>query len=437
MTAPFRSGGLSALRLRPLAAVLAATIAAAATGHGAAQVANVDQTATIVVVQNCNDSGPGSLRAAYANAVDNETIDLTQLVCSRITLGSALVDPIAAANVALLGPGKDLLAIDGDALYQVLVHRGNGGLHVDHLTITNGHYAGSRGGCVYSAGGFEATGTLVSSCVLDSSEYFSYGGAIYAKDVVSLFDSTVSDSSAKGTATVGGRGGGIYSSGIVMGRSTISGNFAAKGGGILSKGLVYIRDSTLSGNEAGTYGGALIAQNASSHIIRNSTVSGNNAGNNGGAIYANYIGIYNSTIVHNATGSTFSGGAGLFIGASTIQSSIIARNTSGSGLIADDVVAYGVITGSNNLIMASIGPVSAVGRITIDPNLGPLQENGGPTRTHALLPGSPAIGRGNNVLGLGADQRGAPFGRVDGSGADIGAFEFADTVFGDGLEPPE
>jgi len=127
MTAPSRAGALSALRMRPLAACLAATIAAAVPGRGAAQPA-IEQAATTVIVQNCNDSGPGSLRAAYANAVDNETIDLTQLVCSRITLGSALVDPVAAANVTLRGPGKDLLAIDGDALYQVIVHRGNGGL---------------------------------------------------------------------------------------------------------------------------------------------------------------------------------------------------------------------------------------------------------------------------------------------------------------------
>ena len=58
------------------------------------------------------------------------------------------------------------------------------------------------------------------------------------------------------------------------------------------------------------------------------------------------------------------------------------------------------------------------------------------SRTHALLPGSPAIGRGNNVLGLRTDQRGAPFDRVDGASADIGALEFSDTVFSDGLEPP-
>jgi len=148
MTAPSIAGRLSALRMRPLAACLAATIAASP-GDGAAQLAGIDQAATIVVVQNCNDSGPGSLRAAYANAVDNETIDLTQLTCSRITLGSALVDPVAAASVTLMGPDRDLLTIDGAGLYRVLVHSGNGALHVDHFATVPCHDAvGAVGGGV-------------------------------------------------------------------------------------------------------------------------------------------------------------------------------------------------------------------------------------------------------------------------------------------------
>jgi len=422
--------------MRPLAACLAATIATAAPGDSTAQLASVNQAASIVVVQNCNDSGPGSLRAAYANAVDNATIDLTQLVCSRITLGSALVDPIAAANVTLLGPGKDLLAIDGDALYQVIVHRGNGGLHVDHLTIVNGHHTGARGGCIYSAGGVEATGTVVSSCVLDTTEYTARGGAIYAKDAVSLFDSTISDNSAKAVQDMGSLGGGIYSSEIVVLRSTISGSSAARGGGIFAAGLVYIQDSTLSGNHATYYGGALYAHAGAFHTIKNSTISGNKADFVGGAIYAGSANIYNCTIAYNTTASRLTSGGGLRLtGPSILQSSIIAKNTSGSGLVEDDVFAYDVVTASNNLIMASDGPVTG-GSISVDPKLGPLQDNGGPTRTHALLPDSPAIGRGNNVFRLGNDQRGAPFDRVDGGSADIGAFEFGDTVFRDGVEPP-
>jgi len=411
-------------------------MAAAAPGFGAAQFADLIQAAPTVAVQNCNDSGAGSLRAAYANAVDNETIDLTQLVCSRITLGSALTGPVAASNVTLQGPGQELLTIDGDGRYRVLVHRGSGYLHIDHLKITNGHYSGAHGGCIYSAGGVEVSASTISSCVLDTAEPAATGGAIYAKGVVGLFDSTVSDSSANAPGGYNSRGGGIYSWGIVMSRSTVSGNSAAKGGGIHASGIVDIRDSTLSGNHA-YYGGALITPGISAeHKIKNSTISGNDAKLFGGAIYADAVKIYNCTIVNNKTALSGPVGAGLFVGASILQSSIVANNTSGGGLIEDDIVASGVTTGSNNLIMASAGPVPA-GSITVDPKLSPLQDNGGPTRTHALLPGSPAIDKGNNSLALASDQRGALFGRVDGSSADIGAFESHDTVFRTDFEPQE
>jgi len=425
---------LSAARRRPLAACLAAAVAIAP-GAGIAQVPNFDQATSIVVVQNCNDSGSGSLRAAYANAVDNVLIDLTDLVCSKITLGSALVDPIAAANVTLLGPGKDKLAIDGAGLYRVLVHRGNGGLHVDQLSIVNGHYAGARGGCIYSAGGVEASATRIASCVLESDQPTAYGGAIYAKDVVSLFDSTIAESSATAATSNLARGGGVYAGGVIVARSTISGNSADRGGGILADGLIEIEDSTFSGNHATYYGGALSSAGAAqSHTISNSTFSGNSAGANGGAIYATTLNIYNSTVTQNTTPSQFTRGAGLFIGASFLQSTIVANNTSNGGLLEDDVVAYDVVAGSDNLIMAGSGPVPA--SITIDPKLGPLQDNGGPTKTHALLPGSAAIGKGSNLLGLDNDQRGAPFDRDNGSAADIGAYEFRDKVFRDRFEGP-
>jgi len=170
-----------------------------------------------------------------------------------------------------------------------------------------------------------------------------------------------------------------------MARSTISGNSAAKGGGIYSTGLVDIQYSTLSGNHAYYYGGALFAPSTSAHTIRNSTISGNHGDSGGGAIYSASMNIYNSTITGNTTKANYASGAGLFLGASILESSIVARNTSRDGLIEDDVVAYDVITGSDNLIMASTGPVPV--SITIDPVVGPLQDNGAgrPGRMHCCL----------------------------------------------------
>ena len=420
---------------RPLAVCVAALTSVAA-GTAMAQVTAIEPSPSIVVVQNCNDSGAGSLRAAFANAADGETIDLSQLVCSRITLGSALVDPIAATSVTLIGPGRDQLAIDGDDRYRVLVHRGAGELRVESLTITNGHYAGAHGGCVYSAGDVRAIGSVIASCVLDTLEPAATGGAIYAKALVGLYDSTVRDSSATAPGGYNSRGGGIYSAGFVMSRSTVSGNSAGKGGGIhTSGGIVDIEDSTLSGNHA-LYGGALVAPALGAHQIRNSTLSGNTAKLYGGAIYADLLTMYNCTIAGNVIASPLPAGAGLFVTTLTLQSSIVANNTADNGLLENDVVAFNAIAGSNNLIMASTGPVPA-GTITVDPKLGPLQANGGATWTHALPPGSPAIDKGSNLLQFDGDQRGARFGRVAGSGADIGAFEFTDTLFRSDFEPVE
>jgi hypothetical protein len=92
------------------------------------------------------------------------------------------------------------------------------------------------------------------------------------------------------------------------------------------------------------------------------------------------------------------------------------------------------------VIIAAAGVTLPPDTISADPLLGPLQDNGGPTFTHALLEGSPAIDAGNNAAGLDFDQRGDGYPRVSGTGADIGAFEVqttpADMVFADGFDGP-
>jgi hypothetical protein len=81
----------------------------------------------------------------------------------------------------------------------------------------------------------------------------------------------------------------------------------------------------------------------------------------------------------------------------------------------------------NSLVESTAGTTFAAGSANnlagVDPLLGPLANNGGPTKTHALLPGSPAINHGANPAGLTFDQRGSPFLRAFGGGVDIGAFE--------------
>ncbi len=123
-------------------------------------------------------------------------------------------------------------------------------------------------------------------------------------------------------------------------------------------------------------------------------------------------------------------------GTLTLQSSIVADNTSGAALPLDLYLMQGAtLSGNNNLVMASnVSPPNVI-TVTLDPQLGPLQFNGGRTLTHALLRGSPAIGMGNNSANRLYDQRGAGYPRTTGAtmSTDIGAFQF-DSIFADGLE---
>src|SRR5699024_7389733 len=90
---------------------------------------------------------------------------------------------------------------------------------------------------------------------------------------------------------------------------------------------------------------------------------------------------------------------------------------------ADLIVLHGSMGGGNNLIVAAQGVTLPADTISADPMLGPLQDNGGPTPTHALLPGSPAVDAGNNSRNNEFDQRGPGFARSFGAAPDIGAFE--------------
>jgi hypothetical protein len=112
----------------------------------------------------------------------------------------------------------------------------------------------------------------------------------------------------------------------------------------------------------------------------------------------------------------------------TLQSTIVAKNAVGSSNSKPDIVSsiFPVIA-INSLIENAAGTEfssSSVNNVFgSDPLLLPLADNGGPTKTHALLPGSPAINTGLNFTGQATDQRGGPFVRVFGPAADIGAFE--------------
>jgi hypothetical protein len=182
-------------------------------------------------------------------------------------------------------------------------------------------------------------------------------------------------------------------------------------------------------------------------MVSNSTLSGNSAYYSGGGIYnlGRLVTLTNVTLTANRANTGGSGvGGGLFVasGSPVLHNTLIAGNFRGAtGTTRDDV--YGALnpSGDYNLIGDGTGMSGLINGVNgnlvgsadnpIDPLLGPLDDNGGPTLTHALLSGSPAIDAGNNDYATDWDQRGDGFPRIVNGIIDIGAFEYQ----GDGSRP--
>jgi len=445
--------------------------------------------ATTLPVTSCTDDGGlGTLRHVVLTSVSGDTVDLSALTCGTITLQSGSIH-VDVDDLTVQGPGAASLAIDGNAADRVFTHSGAGTLTIVGLTVTHGTYTADKawGGCLFSRGSLALTDAVVSGCSA-SGGTAAVGGGLAAYRDVSLMSSIISGNTAAQTSATPGQSAGAYGGGVVARYyldvlfSTVSGNEAvatatnAYGGGAVAVGLTQVKYSTLADNTAitsattpGTYygvgggldvvsGGALINNSTieSNHAdiaaglvfsfgvapqgtvkIKNSTVSGNVARfEAGGAACGPDLTLSNSTIAFNEAGSY--GGGGLVAAGDTLdlESSIIADNTpSGSQFPADlGVGLTTAISGANNLVKITDAAVPP-DTINADPMLGLLQDNGGATRTHALLPGSPAIDTGNNVAGADEDQRGAGFPRVVGAAADIGAFEVNfDVIFANGFD---
>jgi hypothetical protein len=293
-------------------------------------------------------------------------------------------------------------------------------------------------------GGINNSGTLeLANCTLSgNSAISSYGGGIVNSGTAKLANCTLSGNSAAagGGGTAGG--GGIWNTGTLeLANCTLSGNSTdGSGGGIANGGTLELANCTLSGNSAAAGGGGIwnlggypANGNAIATLV-NCTMSGNSAGV-GGGIY-NFFGtvtLANCTLSGNSAYSTLPGaaayGGGIFIegtpaGPSTVilNNSIVANSPEG-GDIGQQLTNSGTLRGSHNLVEDGSG---LPGWLSGDPGLGELKDNGGPTQTMALLPGSAAIDAGDNTLvptGVSTDQRGRD--RFVNGITDLGAFEFS------------
>ncbi|MBX7106090.1 MAG: right-handed parallel beta-helix repeat-containing protein, partial [Gemmataceae bacterium] len=382
-----------------------------------------------IVVDTTADSGPGSLRAAIIRINDahygQTPILFSPAVFSTprtILLTSGPLIVTSALTIA--GPGADLLTIDAGGSSRIFEWRQprNAISYLWGITATHGQTA-DAGGAMFVDSGLRVS----NSRFVDNRS--DMGGAIFVAPQSSLTITTSTLSGNRARTSGGAIFGDAYpGSNIAVESCEIRDNFSNTGGGITSLGYLTLTRSTLSGNTAtGGDGGGIysVAWGGAGIRVYGSTISGNAAQGSGGgiaAIASNPLWIYSSTIVYNnaVTGT----GGGILMTASQslfVDSSIVSLN---SAVAVPDVSSDYTFIVSKSLL-GSTPTLKAIGALVLpigtNPRLGPLADNGGPTRTHALLPDSPCINLGNNSQSLATDQRGLP--RAVGSLPDIGAFE--------------
>jgi hypothetical protein len=324
------------------------------------------------------------------------------------------------------GPYASVLTIIDSAVRGNSAGHGGGIYSVSEdsiISIESSVVANNVGTSLSAAGGgINSNGTItITNSTVRGNEAFN-GGGIYVAGHGNLF---MEDSTVRGNVTLnGGGGGGIYGAEAFPGPSTANLTITSSliknndgfgpGGGIYSSGALTMTNSTLSGNSAGSYGGGIYVDEGPV-LLDSVTITDNSAHNNlfaypagdGGGIsnlFAAPVTVTNSIIAGNFDNTI----------AGAIHPDCSGNFISGwYNLIGDDTGCVGFVNGVNfDQVGTSLAP--------INPMLNPLANNGGPTQTHQLQLGSPAIDTGNPACPA-TDQRGAP--RPIGLGCDIGAFE--------------
>lgn len=444
-----------------------------------------------ITVTSLADNGGGALttlREALAAADHNDTIVFQPGLTGTISLSSAGGGELAVdKSVTIQGPGPGLLTIkaydpdvdgtnDGDGRRIFFVYSPSVPISVtiSGLTLTNGDPdVTGQGEDTAGGGAIRNRDTLtLSNCVITGNSTIN-GGAIFNEGsggtygILTLNDCIISDNIAQD-------GGGIISTNagkVTINRTTIENNHATNvGGGILSRGgPLDIVDSTISGNEAfnemvefsgvgggiakyngplnvtsstitantGGYAAGGIFLSGGNMTVLNSTISGNTAGEKAGGISSdttNAIRIRHSTITANSVTLGTGHGGGIVspesINVAELDHAIVAGNLRGGNpddLSGHFTASYSLIGNTSNATVANPGNTSILG--VANAMLGSLDDNGGPTKTHMPLVGSPArnAGKPDAVAGTSgvpvSDQRGTPHDRILDGRIDIGAVE--------------
>jgi CSLREA domain-containing protein len=406
--------------------------------------------------------------------------------------------------ITIVGAGAGTTIVDANHIDRALSVASGRTAVISGVTFRNGLVAMSSGGGILNSGDLTLTDCRLSSnsapahhavggglysngfawltrVTIDNNNS-DFGGGIFAQTgLLQLSQSTVTANHAYADAGINLST--SFESSIDL--TSITGNIASviSGGiGIDGNGPVSLDRSTVSGNHAMTAGGIGISSSSSLRVMRstisantsengggidnnglldvsNSTISGNSATQNGGGLRNNngaQSNLYNSTVVFNEADSDFDSdgaGAGIYndnAGTFNVRNSIIAGNVIQVDQAYEDCFgplrSYGRNKFSNaanaNVINCAVVQVGAGNFSALNSfsELGALQNNGGPTQTHALVPPSNMIDGTDPALAcvdpdgnpFTTDQRGYP--RIAGARCDIGAFEYGDAIFKNGFD---
>jgi predicted outer membrane repeat protein len=409
-----------------------------------------DLDAVIVNMSNLKIANANVSGSSFGGAIlmSDGTLTLTNVFFSnnRAISGGAIYEVKGTLNVVNSNFSGNIAGIGG---FGGAIANGSGSLSVVDSTFNNNSAVNGGGAIVINNGASIVNSTFsnnsaplggaienslanltVGNCVFDNNSSSFGGGAIAALGSTNIFNSTFSNNTAPGAKSFGGA---VYfeSAGtpLILTESTLFNNSSTFDGGAayFVDGPVTLRNLTISGNSARNNGGGIVitetVQTPTTAILNNVTITNNLADSDndgkgdGGGIFraAGTAQVQNSIIAGNFDTP---GNAG---GGTKNPDCSGAFSSQGHNLIGRNDGCSGFINGAN-------GDKAGAGANPINPLLGGLANNGGPTRTHALFLGSPAVDAGNPLTPggggftcAGTDQRGIP--RPQGAACDIGAVE--------------
>jgi len=399
-----------------------------------------------------------SLREAIIAANANPGTDIISLPSGTymLTIPGTNEDVAATGDLditdnLIINGASTATIVDGSSIDRVLHVTSSISVTINSITIRNGNPGiGNAGGGIYINPGssLHITDSNISDNLTASGNC---GGGIYNLGDLTVAYTTINNNTASTGGGICNLGTLTVTNSIIRDNIYVSTFFSGGGGGIHNSGVATVTTSTISGND--TIGGV---SNKGTLTLINSTVSGNDAIGSGGGIQNSgftlngvpvtaTLNLDNITITNNTADSDnngFGDGGGVYSGEFSIvkvKNTILAGNEDMGTQAPDcsgelDSQGYNLIgNGTGCTFTSTTGDQIGTNGSPIDPLLGLLQNNGGPTFTHALLSNSPAIDAGSpngctDNLGslITTDQRGTI--RPRGVSCDIGAYELGATL---------